>query len=97
MAAYLIVNYDVDDADLYTDYQGGAGPALKIGAECQIRALDGDSEILEGTPGKQTVVLEFESMDKAREIYHSGEYQTVIGKRHQATSNHFAVLVNSFG
>ena len=47
--------------------------------------------------GHQTVVLKFESMDKAKEIYESGEYQAVVGKRHDATSKHFAVLVNGFG
>jgi uncharacterized protein (DUF1330 family) len=36
-------------------------------------------------------------MDKAREIYESGEYQAVIGKRLAATSKHFAVLVNGLG
>ncbi|MGI9600896.1 MAG: DUF1330 domain-containing protein [Acidimicrobiales bacterium] len=97
MTAYLIVNYDIDDAELYGDYQGGAGPALRIGTECQLLVLEGASTVLEGSPGQQTVVLEFEDKDKAREIYESGEYQAVIGKRHQATSNHFAVLVDKFG
>lgn len=98
MSAYLIVNYDVDNAELYGEYQQGAGPALKIGAECKLLVLDGDSTQLEGEgAGKQTVVLEFESMEKAKEIYESGEYQAVIGKRHDATSKHFAVLVNGFG
>ena len=97
MTAYLIVNYTVDDPDLYSEYQGGAGPALKIGSDCQLLVLDPASVALEGEPGQQTVVLEFDSTEKAREIYESGEYQAVIGKRHEATSNHFAVLVNKFG
>jgi uncharacterized protein (DUF1330 family) len=41
------------------------------------------------------VVLKFESTEKAREIYDSGDYQAIVGKRHDATSNHFAVLVNT--
>jgi len=98
MSAYLIVNYDVDNPELYGEYQGGAGPALRIGAECDVLVLDPASEQLEGEgAGKQTVVLKFESMEKAKEIYNSGEYQAVIGKRHDATSKHFAVLVNGFG
>jgi len=98
MSAYLIVNYDVDDADMYKEYQGGAGPALKIGSECDVVVLDPASEQIEGEgAGKQTVVLKFESMEKAKEIYESGEYQAVIGKRHAATSKHFAVLVKGFG
>lgn len=98
MSAYLIVNYDVDNPELYADYQGGALPALRIGTECEVLVLDPASEQLEGEgAGKQTVVLKFESMEKAKEIYESGEYQAIVGKRHDATSKHFAVLVNGFG
>ncbi len=98
MSAYLIVNYDVENPDLYTDYQGGALGALRIGTECDVIVLDPDSEQVEGEgAGKQTVVLKFESLEKAKEIYESGEYQAIVGKRHDATSKHFALLVNGFG
>ena len=104
MSAYLIVNYDVDDAEAYGEYQKGAGPALKIGAECKVLVLDPDTTQLEGddtvvegdVAGHQTVVLEFESMEKAKEIYHSGEYQEVLPTRLGATSKHFALLVHGF-
>jgi uncharacterized protein (DUF1330 family) len=43
--------------------------------------------------GRQTVVLQFDSKEKARELYESGAYQAVIGKRLDATSKHFAILV----
>ena len=97
MSAYLIVNYDVDDAAAYGEYQKGAGPALKIGAECQVLVLDPATEQVEGDgAGHQTVVLEFESKEKAKEIYHSGEYQAVLPTRFGATSKHFALLVDGF-
>lgn len=95
MSAYLIVNYDVDDADMYREYQGGAMGALRIGSECEVVVLDPDSTQVEGEgAGKQTVVLKFDSVEKAKEIYESGEYQAIVGTRHAATSKHFAVLVN---
>ncbi|MFT6763141.1 MAG: hypothetical protein ACJAXA_001796 [Candidatus Aldehydirespiratoraceae bacterium] len=98
MSAYLIVNYDVDDADLYAEYSGGALAALRIGTECELVVFDPESEQIEGSgAGKQTVVLKFESIEKAKEIYESGEYQAIVGKRHGATSKHFAVLVNGIG
>lgn len=98
MSAYLIVNYDIDDADLYGEYQAGALSALRIGQECDVVVFDPASERVEGdSSGHQTVVLKFESMDKAREIYNSGEYQAIVGKRHDASSKHFAVLVNGLG
>jgi uncharacterized protein (DUF1330 family) len=98
MSAYLIVNYDVDDAEMYADYQGGALGALRIGTECDVVVFDTDTQQVEGAgAGAQTVVLKFESMEKAKEIYNSGEYQAIIGKRHAATSKHFALLVNGLG
>jgi uncharacterized protein (DUF1330 family) len=94
MPAYLIVNYTVDDPDLYSEYQAGAGTALKIGTDTELVAFDRDSQLVEGhSGGKQTVVLKFDSLEKAREIYESADYQAVVGKRHAATSDHFAVLI----
>lgn len=97
MTAYLIVNYDIDDADGYKAYQKGAGPALKIGSDAKLLVLDHNSVHMEGeSAGSNTVVLEFESMEKAREIYDSGEYQAVLPGRLAATSKQFAVLVEGF-
>ncbi|MEP1123501.1 MAG: DUF1330 domain-containing protein [Ilumatobacter sp.] len=98
MSAYLIVNYDVDDLDMYKEYQAGSVAALRIPDECEVVVFDPASEQIEGDgAGKQTVVLKFESIERAKEIYESGEYQAIVGTRHGATSKHFAVLVNSFG
>ncbi|RPG14574.1 MAG: DUF1330 domain-containing protein [Proteobacteria bacterium TMED72] len=98
MPAYLIVNYTVNDAEKYGEYQAGAGPALGIGSDCELVVFDTESERLEGdTAGHQTVILKFESKEKAKEVYESGAYQGVVGTRLGATSNHFAVLVNGVG
>ena len=97
MPAYLIVNYTVDDADLYGQYAAAAGSALSIGDKCKLLVLDRDSEAMEGSPARQTVMLEFETKEQAREMYHSKAYQDVIGMRHDATSDHFAVLVDGLG
>lgn len=95
MPAYLIVNYQVENPELYAEYSAAAGPAMKIGKECELLGFDPASETLEGEgAGHQTVILKFESKEKAREVYESGDYQAVIGKRLEATSRHFAVLVN---
>jgi uncharacterized protein (DUF1330 family) len=95
MPAYLIVNYQVDNPELYGEYAAAAGPAMKMGEECELLGFDPASECLEGEgAGHQTVIVKFESKEKAREIYESGDYQAVIGKRLEATSKHFAVLVN---
>ena len=95
MPAYLIVNYDVENPELYGEYAQAAGPALQIGQACQLVALDPKSECIEGdSPSHQTVVLKFDSKEAARAAYESGEYQAVVGKRLEATSGHWAVLVD---
>jgi len=94
MPAYLIVNYKVEDPSLYGEYAKLAGPAIGIGNECQLIAFDPRSEQLEGdSAGHQTLILKFDSKEKAKALYESKEYQAVIGKRLDATSQHFAVLV----
>ncbi len=97
MPAYLVVNYKIEKPELYAEYQGGAGPALKIGDEAELVAFEPASEVLEGAPGHQTIILKFESKERARELYESGDDQAVVGKRLDATSSHFAVLVNGIG
>lgn len=94
MPAYLIVNYTVDDPELYGEYQSEAGTALEIGAGTELVVFDTATRVLEGDgAGAQTVVLEFDSVQKARDVYESEAYQAVVGKRLAATSRHFAVLV----
>ena len=97
MPAYLIVNYDVEDPERYGEYSAAAGPVMKIGEACQIIAFDPNTTKLEGSPGRQTIVLSFDSMDEAKAIYESGEYQKLVPVRQAATSSHFAVLVNGIG
>ena len=94
MPAYLIVNYQVEDPTLYGEYARAAGPAMKIGTECELIAFDPATDRIEGdSSGRQTVLLKFDSKEKAKALYESGEYQAVIGKRLKATSHHFAILV----
>jgi len=96
MPCYLIVNYNVDDPELYGEYAVAAGPAMKMGEACQLLAFDTATERVEGdAAGHQSVVLKCDSKEQAREIYESGAYQAVIGKRREATSSHFAILVDA--
>jgi uncharacterized protein (DUF1330 family) len=96
MAAYLIVNYTIDDTKLYEDYRaGGARAALRIGTESAMVVFDPNSTPLEGEPGTQTVMIRFDTRAQALATYHSDEYQAILGKRLGATSRHFAVVVDA--
>lgn len=91
MAAYFIAQYVVHNPALYREYQQGAGPTIaKHGAE--LVSFDVAAQTIEGTPpGPQTVILKFESTEKAQAWYQSPEYQAVVGKRLAASSG-FAVI-----
>ena len=58
--------------------------------------VDENVEVLEGEwPGNRTIVLEFESVDKAREWYNSAGYQAARPLR-QAAADCNAVMVSGF-
>lgn len=94
MAAYFIAQYVVNDPKLYRDYQVAAGPTIhKSGGE--VIVFDVAAEAIEGTPpGRQTVILKFESTQAAKAWYDSPAYQAVVGKRLAATTG-FAVIAQS--
>jgi uncharacterized protein (DUF1330 family) len=95
MAAYFIAQYVVNDSALYGEYAQSAMPSIaKHGGELLV--FDAASQTLEGEPpGPQTVILKFESVEKAREWYESEDYQAVVGKRLQATNGH--AVISQFG
>ena len=94
MAAYFIAQYVVNDPKLYREYQGAAAQTIqKSGGE--VVAFDVAAEIVEGTPpGRQTVIVKFESTQAAKAWYESPAYQAVVGKRLAATTG-FAVISQS--
>jgi uncharacterized protein (DUF1330 family) len=88
MPAYFIAQYVVNDNDLYQEYAQGAGPT--IGAHGgEMVSFDVGAETIEGEPpGPQTVILKFDSVEKAKAWYDSAEYQAVVGKRLAATTGY---------
>lgn len=94
MSAYFIAQYVVNDRDLYNEYAQGAGPTIGASGG-ELVSLDVAAETVEGEPpGPQTVIIKFESVEKAKEWYNSADYQKVVGKRLQAT-NGFAVIAKN--
>src|SRR5262249_3045007 len=94
MAAYFIAQYVVNDPKLYREYQAAAGPTIQAcGGEVVV--FDVASEIIEGKPpGRQTVIVRFESTEAAKAWYGSTAYQAAVGKRLAATEG-FAVISQS--
>jgi uncharacterized protein (DUF1330 family) len=74
VAAYVIANIEVTDPQGYEAYKRLAGPAIEA-AGGRYLARGGTSEVLEGQwrPNRM-VVLEFESVEKARAWWNSTQY-----------------------
>ena len=94
MSAYLIANYDVVDRDVYRAYQKQSMSIMA--GEGKLLVLDGASVGKEGTPGAQTVVIEYPTKDAALAAYESDGYQAVVGIRLSAITNGLAVIVDGF-
>jgi uncharacterized protein (DUF1330 family) len=94
MAAYLVVNYDITDLDQYRSYQQQASPIMAGG---KLLVLDRASEAMEGTPGAQTVIIEYPDKETAIAAYRSDDYQAVVGIRLGASANGRCVIVDGIG
>lgn len=92
MAAYVIVEIDVTDAEGYEEYKApAAATVLASGGRYLVRG--GKTEVLEGDwQPKRIVVLQFDSVEQAKAWYNSKEYDTLKGIR-QRTTNSRMILV----
>jgi uncharacterized protein (DUF1330 family) len=92
MAAYIIVDIDVKDAAGYEEYKKLAPPSIAAhGGKYLVRG--GEVEILEGDwfPNR-FVILEFESVARAKQWLNSPEYSAAKKLRHKnAVSNMIVV------
>ena len=92
MAAYLIANVDVKDIEKFKDYMKVTPSIIKqFGGKFLVRG--GDFEICEGNWNpKRLVVVEFESMQKAKEFYNSPEYKAIIDLRRSSAYTEWAFV-----
>ncbi len=88
MAAYVIADVEVINPEAYEEYRPRVPATVeKYGGKYLVRG--GAAETAEGswTP-QRMVVLEFSSMERAREWYNSPEYSEIRPIRHRnANSN----------
>lgn len=92
MAAYMIVRVNVTDMDQYSEYMK-LTPAIleKYGGKFIIRG--GEKVILEGPDiTDRMVMVKFESVEAAKKMYHSDEYQAAIKVREGAAEASFVVM-----
>ena len=77
---YWIVHVSVTDAGHYPKYLAADGPVFEAwGAKFLVRG--GAFDTVEGGARERHVILEFDSYKKARDCYHSAEYQAAAKLR----------------
>ena len=92
MAAYVILDIDVTDPVGYEAYKKAGGPTLApYGGKPYIRG-----EVIECLEGewqpKRLVMIEFESMQRARDWWNSPEYNAARKLRHRAARTNVVLV-----
>ena len=92
MSAYVIVDITITDPDGYARYKELATDTVALYGGRYV-ARGGRTEILEGDwhPGR-VVILEFESVDRARQWLESPEYRDARRLRHATARTHMIVV-----
>ena len=92
MSAYVIVEIDVHDPIGYEEYKKRASAAVEAhGGKYIVRG--GQTEVLEGDwHPKRIVVLEFPSMDRAKEWLNCEEYREPRKMRHATARTNMIVV-----
>ena len=92
MGAYVILDIDVKDPVTYKEYADQA-PATVAMYGGQYLARAGRTEKLEGDwAPKRLVILQFESLERARQWLDSAEYAPIKRLRHQAAVSNVVVI-----
>ena len=92
MAAYVIVDIEVTDPTAYDEYRALVPPLVaKYGGKYLVRG--GNFEKVEGdwTPTR-LVVMEFESLARAKQFYYSEEYEPVKQIRLKSTKSNMVMV-----
>jgi uncharacterized protein (DUF1330 family) len=84
MPAYIIVDIDVYDPNVYEDYKKAAPSSIALYGGKYL-ARGGACEVLEGSwVPKRFVILEFESIARAKQWWESQEYSEAKGLRQKS-------------
>jgi len=92
MSAYVIVDIDVTDPEAYEEYKNLTPPTIAAYGGKYI-ARGGQTEVLEGEwRPNRLVILEFDSVERARQWLDSPEYSAIKGLRHQSARSNMVVV-----
>ena len=85
MAAYMIADIEITDMDTYDKYRAEVPATIAAhGGKFLVRGVEGETTEGDWIP-KRLVILEFESMEKAKGWYNSPEYRPLKELRIKAS------------
>ncbi len=92
MTAYVIVDIDVQDQTVYEKYKALA-PATVEAYGGRYLARAGRTEKLEGEwVPKRLVILQFDTLERAKQWHDSPDYRPIQQLRHQAAHSNMVVI-----
>ena len=95
MSAYFVFIRDkMKDPAGYASYGQKAGASF-AGRDFKVHALNGPMTAVEGSAPDGVVIIEFPSVEAAKDWYHSPAYQACVGERHAAVDGR-ALIVEGF-
>lgn len=92
MAGYVIADVDVTDPELFAEY-GKLVSATVEQYGGKYLARGGEVVVLEGDrTAHRTVIIEFESFDRAKEWYHSDDYAPQLKMRLESANSNVLIV-----
>ncbi len=92
MPAYMIANVKINDPEEYKKYQQQVVPTIQQ-YDGQILAVEAEPVVVEGEwPGSYTVLIQWPSVERAREWYDSDVYADPKALRHRTASANLVFL-----
>ena len=89
---YIIGQITITDPEKYRKYASSTQEIVqKFGGKYLVRG--GEQDIKEGNPsGNRDVVVEFESLERAKEFYNSEEYKEIIDIRKENSEGYIMLV-----
>lgn len=91
LPGYVVAEVDITDPGTFQKYSAKApGTIAQYGGHYVIR--NGKNESLEGEPPKRFVVIQFESVEKAKAWENSPEYEAIKPIRHSSAKSRVFII-----
>ena len=91
MPAYVVLNLDVTDPDMFNRYRDAAAP-LTMANGGKYLAVDFEPKDMDGKSRQVVGIVQFDSVQAAEDFYNSPEYQKIVGLRLGSTEGWLRIV-----